>query len=191
MCPDRQLLSVYLDGELPSPWKEKLEAHLDACPVCAARLGEYRQAALALRSAGPGAQTRSPEAEEAAKARVWRALAHRGAHQPGRGPAPRLWRRPVVLPLPAAAALAIALIAALVGGPLLASRSRDQSIARLGSEAQDVIPIADMSGVLSYLESQDSSTDILIIKLPESRSFIPSGEPALVRAADYMRSSAP
>jgi anti-sigma factor RsiW len=191
MCPDRQLLSVYLDGELPSPWKEKLEAHLAACPVCAARLDEYRRAALALR--GGGAEPASPETMEAAKARVWRALAPLGAHQSHRETAPRLWRRPLVLPLPAAAAaaLAIALIAALVGGPLLATRNRDQSIARLGSEAQDVIPIADMSGVLSYLESQDSAADIVIIKLPESRSFVPSGEPALVRAADYLRSSAP
>jgi len=34
MCPDPQLLSIYMDGELPSPWKEKMEGHLSECPEC-------------------------------------------------------------------------------------------------------------------------------------------------------------
>jgi len=97
----------------------------------------------------------------------------------------------VPVPAAAAAALAIAVIAALVGGPLLSLGDKDQAIARLSSEVQDAIPISDMSGVLSYLESQDNATDIVIIRLPDSRSFIPSGEPALVRAADYIRNGAP
>lgn len=33
-CPDSDLYSALLDGEVPSPWKEKLEAHLDQCPNC-------------------------------------------------------------------------------------------------------------------------------------------------------------
>ncbi|GHU05470.1 hypothetical protein FACS1894147_11680 [Spirochaetia bacterium] len=42
MCPDRQILSLYHDDELPSPWKEKLESHVASCPACAARLAQYR-----------------------------------------------------------------------------------------------------------------------------------------------------
>lgn len=33
-CPDSDLYSAYADGEVPSPWKEKLEAHLASCQQC-------------------------------------------------------------------------------------------------------------------------------------------------------------
>jgi len=48
-----------------------------------------------------------------------------------------------------------------------------------------------MGSVLSYLEAQDSVGEIIIIKLPDTSNFSFSGEPALVRAADYIRSPAP
>jgi len=41
MCPEPQLLSVYTDGELPSPWKEKLEAHLGECSECKEKLKKF------------------------------------------------------------------------------------------------------------------------------------------------------
>lgn len=43
MCPDSQLLSIYLDGELPSPWKEKMETHLSKCNECREKLVNFRQ----------------------------------------------------------------------------------------------------------------------------------------------------
>ena len=41
MCPDRGLLSAYVDGEVPSPWKERLAAHLSECPSCAAQAARF------------------------------------------------------------------------------------------------------------------------------------------------------
>jgi len=128
---------------------------------------------------------------EAAKTRVWRKIAGLevvGRPAPGKG-----WRRRLVLPLPAAVAavLVVATASAFVGGPVLASISKDRAVARIASEAQGAIPVSDMAGVLSYLEAQDASTNIVIIQLPESQSFTPSGEPSLVRAADYIRRSVP
>lgn len=41
-CPDSDLYSAYVDGEIPSPWKEKLEAHLAECESCSTLLGRYR-----------------------------------------------------------------------------------------------------------------------------------------------------
>jgi anti-sigma factor RsiW len=191
MCPDRQLLSVYLDGELPSPWREKLESHLASCLACSRRLDVYR--AVGGRtdgSAAGGAETPSAERMEAAKARVWRNVAglDTAARRPAKG-----WRRTLVLPLPAAiaAVLVVATAAAFVGGPVVAGVSKDREVARIASDVQGAIPVSDMAGVLSYLEAQDASTNIVIIQLPESQSFTPSGEPAFVRAADYVRRSAP
>jgi hypothetical protein len=58
-----------------------------------------------------------------------------------------------------------------------------------GLEGPDLIPVADMSGVLQYLGNRDSGGDILILRLPETRSFMSSGEPAILKAADYTRGS--
>lgn len=40
-CPDSDLFSAFADGEVPSPWKEKLEAHINACPTCRHRTLRY------------------------------------------------------------------------------------------------------------------------------------------------------
>ncbi|MDH7484435.1 MAG: hypothetical protein QHH01_07395, partial [Spirochaetales bacterium] len=42
MCPDESLISAYADGEVPSPWRERLELHFQQCSHCAARLQAYR-----------------------------------------------------------------------------------------------------------------------------------------------------
>ncbi len=40
-CPDSDLFSAYIDGEVPSPWKEKLEFHLSSCLECKKRTERY------------------------------------------------------------------------------------------------------------------------------------------------------
>ncbi|MDR0511540.1 MAG: zf-HC2 domain-containing protein, partial [Treponema sp.] len=68
MCPDRQIVSLYLDGELPSPWREKMEAHLDSCQQCSCALAKYRT----LGNIFP-----QPQAQviEDAQGRVWKEIA--------------------------------------------------------------------------------------------------------------------
>jgi hypothetical protein len=50
----------------------------------------------------------------------------------------------------------------------------------------DIIPFSGMESVLQYLGGTDTG-DILILRLPESRNFSSYGEPAMLRAADYIR----
>lgn len=40
-CPDPDLFSAYVDGEVPSPWKEKIEAHIHSCVECTERTERY------------------------------------------------------------------------------------------------------------------------------------------------------
>ncbi len=42
MCPNADLYSAWLDNEVPSPWKEKLEQHLNSCPECASRVSKFK-----------------------------------------------------------------------------------------------------------------------------------------------------
>ena len=37
-CPDSSLISVYLDDELPEPFKSQFEVHLASCPACNGKL---------------------------------------------------------------------------------------------------------------------------------------------------------
>jgi hypothetical protein len=204
MCPDRQILSVYLDGELPSPWKEKMESHLVSCPLCRKTIDSWRQISGGLRAA---------EAETGAKDRVWERISLRikdseetkdapaeaGSFSTaaGRRTLTGLWRRRVILPFPAAAALgaAAAALAIITSSLLLRPSERnspmisDSAVSALEStgidmELNNIRPISDVSGVLQYLERTDSN-DIVIIRLPESRSFQSAGEPKMLRAADY------
>jgi anti-sigma factor RsiW len=183
MCPEHQLLSVYADGELPSPWKEKMESHVAECPVCGKRLEQYR-----LLFAGEKAGT---EAMEQAKARVWRNIeAGAGSARSAREKAP-VWRRNVAVPLPLAAAAAALVLFALGALWLQRPEPGDTVIAADPEiETPGIIPVSDMRGVLQYLGSNDSG-DFLILRLPESRNFMSAGEPMILKAADYNTRSVP
>jgi hypothetical protein len=204
MCPDRQILSVYLDGELPSPWKEKMESHLVSCSHCRKTVDSWKQISDRLREA---------EGETGSQDRVWECIGRRikdfeeskgipagnGGFSvtAGRRTFTDLWRRRVILPFPAAAALgAVAAALAVITSSLLLRPSErnspaisDSALSALENagidmELNNIRPISDVSGVLQYLERTDSN-DIVIIRLPESRSFQSAGEPKMIRAADY------
>jgi hypothetical protein len=187
MCPNHEILSVYCDRELPSPWKEKMEAHLGVCPECRARLEQYRS----FSPEGEG-HPYSDAGVEAAKERVWRNLSllvqERSrkikAGEKARSP---LWMRSVSLPLPVAAAAAAVILALAVmltnrlSGPV----RQDPALANGGGlDIQGIIPVSGMNDILQYL-ANEGPDDMVIIHLPESRRFTASGEPVIVKEADY------
>jgi len=181
MCPDHQLLSVYFDGELPSPWKEKAASHIAGCPSCTERLEEYSRLRRSFHAA--------PQEDEvrAAQDRVWQQLGL------DKGPEKRalrvmplggMWQRRVSIPLPAVAAAALLLVALSVF--LITRTPSPAEMPLMAFETPGIIPIADMEDVLQYLGSRDNG-DMVIIRLPESRNFDSYGEPAIIKAADYNR----
>jgi hypothetical protein len=176
MCPDPQLLSLYHDGELPAPWKEKLESHLAECFSCKQHLEEFRRLSGIL---GGGAD--SPF--EPVQNRVWRRLHNPAFAAPLNWPQP-IWSRSIRVPLPLAFA---AIAAVLIFGVffLRTPRTAEPAATALSTlDMQTVVPAADLNGIWQYLGNEDSG-DIVIIRLPESRSFTSFGEPAIIRAADY------
>jgi len=191
VCPDRQLLSVYFDGELPSPWKEKMESHIAGCPQCARRLEAYRRVSRS------SAEDAFAKEAEAAKERVWRKLEQRtgmtagSAAWPGVARSRAVWRRYISVPLPAAAAAAVILFVALtLAIALKISGSSANSGMTIAAESEfdapGIIPVSDMEDVMQYLSNRDNG-EIIILRLPESRDFVNYGEPAIIKAADYTR----
>ena len=182
LCPEHQLLSVYYDGELPSPWKEKLESHIAGCPGCKECLESYRRISQEIIQPVPALD----EAQE----RVWQRLEQSTRKAYSRRYPATIWSRRISIPLPAAVAAAV-LLAALAfvwvrSTPQAATVSGMAFAAEAEIDTQGYIPVSDMESVLQYLSSRDNG-EMLIIRLPESRNFYNYGEPAIIKAADYSR----
>jgi len=193
MCPDHQLISTYLDGEMPSPWKEKLEEHLTKCSACKAKFDNYtllRRLYLE--------ETNEKQQEIAAQSRVWRGLTSRRRVKPAAG----LWQRRVSIPLPAAAAAAVIILLIAViwirgnqttNNSIAASQPQAADLAGFSFAADDEIPVilpdTDFNSLLQFFYSD--GTETTIIRLPESRNFYRTGEPGAIKAADYQRNHIP
>ena len=201
MCPDRKIISLYHDEELPSPWKEKMETHLESCPDCRAALAKYRRL-------GESLGELPPESIQAAQDRVWQklntdlALSEESDHlyvaRWRLAARKKIWKKSITLPLPALAAAAAAIIIVFVS--LLGVRNDTRTIPQnpiavlpeniqvIGDDHGNFLPVQDMTEVLRYLSRQDGG-DFMVIRLPESKRFYRTGEPTLINAADYSRST--
>ena len=51
MCPDNEHLSSYVDDEIPSPWKERMESHLSSCRRCSEKVAGLKSLSSMLSSA--------------------------------------------------------------------------------------------------------------------------------------------
>jgi anti-sigma factor RsiW len=176
-----------MDGELPSPWKEKMESHLASCPRCRETLESWRDLSARLEE--------TPDSGDI-QDRVWERLTAPAipAAGPGRvsGRVPAgIWRRKVPLPFSAALAAAAAVLAVIFTTILVRQTGDIPSVtgspvaAEIDMNVQGIVPVSDMNSVLRYLESTDNG-DIMIIRLPESRRFVNAGEPMIIKA-DYGR----
>jgi hypothetical protein len=188
MCPDRQILSVYYDEELPSPWKEKMEAHLALCPECRKLVEQYRSFSSSVLGREDAAVN---SRMAAAKNRIWQNLAPLVEKDVRLSPRERLWRRSVSIPLPLVAGMAALLVAAFtlvfVNRPAPMMVPQDIIAANgIGLDLQGITPASDIRGVLQYLGNED---DIVILRLPESKRFMSYGEPLYIKGEDYSRST--
>jgi len=186
-CSFRQLLSVYYDSEMDSPWKEKMEAHISNCAGCARQLEEYKNVSLLLNTA-------EDDLTDEAQQRVLQKLENSGYYSSCRTrPAwtPPVWQRRVSIPIPAAAAVVFMLFGLAFlwirsPGKTEKTEAVNMAITAEPEILPGVIPFSGMESVLQYLDGTDTG-DILILKLPESRNFSSHGEPAIIKAADYSR----
>jgi len=207
MCPDQQLISIYIDGELPSPWKEKLESHLKSCSLCREKLESFKQLHELFKKDTTEKRTYierivdEPEYERTyteeemrkSKDKVWNNLESKRHFRPQN----RIWRRRVSFSVPALASAAaaaiviVALVAALwlrgeqvSTNAIAGSRSDDRVdfILAVEDEIPGIMPVSsDLSGVLQYLGADGSN---ILIVLPKDKNFSRNGEPSIIRAAD-------
>ncbi|HAE23586.1 MAG TPA: hypothetical protein DCG47_14900 [Spirochaetaceae bacterium] len=173
MCPDHELLSAWLDGEVPSPWRETIETHLHSCARCSGLVQGYKELSAALLA---GSEAHEAEARIKVLARI-HASAPRNRY---------FWTRRVSLPLPAAAAAAIAVGILAFALALSGARTAELRMA-MQNAVQSVPSVASsvgMEGILEFLARQDAGVNITIT-LPAGSPVQASGEPFMIREADY------
>jgi anti-sigma factor RsiW len=195
MCPDRDLISAYIDGEVPSPWRERLEEHIAACSDCAALAASYSALGERLRAptgaAESAALARGRERLDALLADIPEpAFRQRAVGTDLKRPSSwAAWRRSITLPLPLAAAAALIVI--LLGGAttMLALKPDKgtpiQAVAS-GELAPQLAQPASMDELLRYLNSSDGQVT-LTINLPTGTTFGSAGKPVIMRSGQVLR----
>jgi len=179
MCPDRQIVSAFLDGEIESPWDKAIVEHLASCQTCRslhARLAETRRIL----------REESLADWHAPMERVRRALR---AQTPPQRREPAVWERRVSVPLPV-----VALVAALVlffGITLVVAELRPRvGLVRItkapagGTEIQISAPISELETLLKSVGAEDTAREDVIL-LPKNMRLLPVGEPRMGKAAEF------
>ena len=177
MCPDKELLSAFVDGEVPSPWKEKLERHLDGCPSCTSRVLAYRSLAARL---GDAENTEEARALGTAAARIAASinleagtLARRGRIP---GAAKRLWSTRISLPMPY---LAAGVAAILIAGLLAAGFRTSTGQGAMASTSRILRP-SQVSLEAIAQNVRQSSLQPVMIDMPAESVFSQYGNPVIV-----------
>ena len=180
-CPNPDLLSAFFDGEVESPWAERIQRHVQACASCqqtVARLEALRQTLLS---------DREPGVESSLERTRQRLQSLRSAG--GRHRRRSLWRKRISIPVPAIAAVLAVLLG--MGSLLIFLSTRPNfpfmSIKRQPSgitEVQVAAPIEDLEQLLKSLDNGPGHERI-IINLPEDTEFLQFGEPRMLRADEY------
>jgi anti-sigma factor RsiW len=202
MCPDRDLVSAYVDGEVPSPWRERIEEHLGSCQSCAALVSGYLELGSRLRAEGIGDESALLERGRARLESLLEGLpAQAEAAALGRHMIRKAWERRISLPLPIAAAAA--LLALLLGGTatiVALKPNKDAAIQAIasGEIAQPPSQVkvqsasltkaqpASMDELLRYLDANDAQVT-LTIKLPSGTTFGRAGDPVIMRSGQTVR----
>ena len=177
MCPDKELLSAYFDGEVDKVWKARIEKHIETCDRCRQVLNSFDNLHTLL-------QTEELPINQEKRESIYQYITSTDA------PAVRFWNRRISLPAPIA--LAAAVLFVVFGGFIFSLMDRTSpttpagivfelsSISAYGKEwERDLFPVTELSGDIT-------DTDFLIA-LPSSSGFTIQGEPKFILATEYKR----
>ena len=193
MCPNRQLLSVYYDKEMTSPWKEKMEEHIRGCDKCARQLEAYDKISIK--------QSIEEEQIKTAMENTWQKInqqvpVYTRRHIPYQG----FWRNRISLPIPAVAAIFLVIFSfsfiwffGLINtndnpGTTIAFETDFDNIPANEIENTGIIPASILENdLIQYYQNTRENQVIIILQVPENRNFINFSEPAIIRAADWRK----
>lgn len=178
MCPDKELISAYYDGETDPRWSDEIGTHIESCKECT---DEFEK----IVSLSRFIQTSELGHENEIKDRVYKSIIRKRSvvyMQP-------VWKRhyDVSFPMVAgAAALFVVLTAALIFGFQL-QQPPGYMVEEIREEPSQIrAQVISIEDAAAYLLSDESGFDVLIT-IPNGEGLSLSGEPQLIREADYKR----
>ena len=178
-CPENDIHSIYLDGELPINFAKEYEAHIASCDKCRAKLEKLKKIHAAFAE-----DSRSLNIDETFKAQSFERLQSRlrfsrvvKASQPKNN----IVRLPNLVPLAAAAAVAFALVLPAKMQKSQAVQNYDDNVLAISSvKAQK--PIADsgieVRGGIQQVSFDKSAEAQLAIKASDFESLKSESEAA-------------
>lgn len=144
-CPNKDLLSAYIDGELTSPWKENIEQHLQECTTCKNIYNSYTLVQRCMQAAASAHTLDSAEsfAKLCAKrdAVLKRKLQTRNAQSGAAARRGRWFFSSIRVPAPAAAAALLLFVLTPVV-LFLKTESAASSVAAAGSSFTPILPVS-------------------------------------------------
>ncbi len=186
MCPEDDIISAYLDGELEDSISAKVEEHIAQCDRCRKKLRAFQRISHIL------LEDESPDylaSMEKVKRRIQisqLASADRAKRLPW-------WTRKVEFPFPLAIAAMLLIVllgtAVFVRFPSTNRNLRMMHIKKEPSgitEVQVSAPIEDLEELLRTINN-DSFKKEVIIQLPTKSQFLMIGEPQIMREAEFTR----
>ena len=181
MCPDREILSAYFDGEITARWGREIAAHVSTCELCRARLADMENARALMKD-------EDPQAWRAPMERVRRRILDRAPAVRQRVSA---WRRQVALPLPVAALAAALLLTLGISLAILATRTnmgyiRVTKAPAGGTEYQFAVPYDKVEALLKSMGGAEATIES-VMTIPKSVKLIPVGEPRMGKATEFPR----
>lgn len=175
MCPDKELLSAYTDGELDKEWDKRISSHLETCGTCRRIVESYRSLHNLILSADvPVSENRMEE--------IYGQIISKENK-----PAPFWWGK---ISLPAPIALAAAALFMFLGGLFysLAINNRPEQIIVYELSNISSFEREWQSDVFPAISSDYNSNDIdLMFAIPEHSGFAVTGEPRFILATEYKR----
>ena len=180
MCPDRELISAYYDGETDSKWSFNIKEHIESCTSCSESMNAVNDISRFLNNSEvPG--------ESEIKDRVFDAIERKRTvikYQP-------IWRKHFDVSFPVAAAAAAAMVVFLTTTLVIGLNSISKTeymVEEIKDEPQKInAQVISIDDAAAYLLSDDSGFDVLIT-IPAGDGLSLTGEPQLIREADYKRS---
>ena len=180
MCPDAKTLSAYFDRETTEDASARIEAHLADCPACRATMDLFAAQRRVLRSVKP-----EPAGESRSLDEFWRYVG-RSRIQKVAGP------RRLSVPLPLAAAAALALVAATVMNFIPGRRPDVPNVLVVEApvQAPTVVSLTVTPGELDAFFAALENTAAIeehdgIPTLPAELPVARFGEPMIVRPAGF------
>jgi hypothetical protein len=181
MCPDDPLLSAFVDDEVPSPWKERMETHIAGCSRCSEKAHALRSLKRILVAAETDFET---EALAVARARIAASIDFsmaRGHTKAGLTYYIRsLWSRRIPLPMPffAVGLLALVFLVGMSLGLIAPFTSTARTIA-----SKIISPQSTTLEMMAQYMKQ-SSVQPVMIEMPQESVFNQLGNPVIVFSSE-------